>query len=46
MLRALTGLALDSQDNLQQITVQPWYADGLEDEEAVLIVVLERAARG
>ena len=44
VLRALTGLALDSQDNLQQITVQPWYADGLEDEEAVLIVVLERAA--
>ena len=42
--RALTGLALDSPDYLEQVVSQPWFADGLVEEEAVLVVILERAA--
>ena len=44
--RALTGLALHNREYLEQVIAQPWFADGLEDEEAVLVVILERAARG
>ncbi len=43
--RALTGLALDGQEHLEQVTVQQWFDNGLEEEEAVLVVILERAAR-
>ena len=42
--RALTGLALHNREYLEQVIAQPWFADGLEDEEAVLVVILERAA--
>ena len=42
--RALANLALDGQGHLEQIRAQPWFADGLTEEEAVLVVILERAA--
>ena len=43
--RALTDLALDRQEYLEQVIAQRWYADGLDEEEAVLIVILARAAK-
>ncbi len=42
--RALTDLALDSQERLEQVIAQRWFADDLTEEEAVLVVILERAA--
>lgn len=43
LTRALTELALDDQEYLEQVTAQRWYSDGLDEEEAVLVVILERA---
>ena len=42
--RALTGLALDNRAYLEEVIAQSWFADGVREEEAVLIVILERAA--
>ena len=42
---ALTDLALDDPDYLEQVTAQRWFADGLAEEEAVLVVIMERAAQ-
>ena len=45
VLRALSGLALDYPDNLREITARSWYVDGLEEDEAALIVILSRAVQ-
>ena len=42
--RALTELALDRREHLEEVTAQRWFADGLTEEEAVLIVILAGAA--
>ena len=42
--RSLAHLARIGEDVLGQLTVQPWSADGLDDEEAALVVTLDWVA--
>ena len=40
VLDAIVRIAGKGADALRQLTSQPWYADGLNDEEAALVVIL------
>ena len=44
-IEALGGIASHGDDALGRLTSQPWYADGLSDEEYALVVVLNGALR-
>lgn len=42
-MQSMGGIAVDSQvglKNLKKLVAQPWFADGLSDEDAVLITIL------
>ena len=45
LTRMLVNLTLSDQGRLEQVIAQPWFTDGLTEEEAVLVVTLEGAAR-
>ena len=44
-IEALGGIASHGTDALDRLTSQPWYVDGLSDEEYALVVVLNGALR-
>ena len=39
-IEALGGIASQGPDVLAQLTSQPWFSDGIEDEDLVLLVIL------
>ncbi len=44
LLYTLARIADRGEDNLALLAEQPWFADGIDDEEAALLIVLEDAA--
>ena len=44
LLLTLIRIADRGEDKLAQLTAQPWFTDGIDDEEAALLIALEDAA--
>ena len=44
LLLTLARIANRGEDKLAQLTAQPWFTDGIDDEEAALLIAMEDAA--
>ena len=44
LLLTLARIAERGEDKLSQLTAQPWFTDGIDDEEAALLIAMEDAA--